>query len=124
MNSVLSLNTTWTAAYFINYIEHSFSSTVANWCDSLNEDGKNTLTMMETPVAMFKHLCKKIKTEFIRAKLNAKEKAREGQKKINNIELWDMRYLKNYIDEFSQYYCKIRHNEANLGMFHDKLHTQ
>ena len=32
-----------------------------------------------------------------------------------------MRYLKNYIAEFSQYYYKIGHNETNLGMFYDKL---
>ena len=32
-----------------------------------------------------------------------------------------MRYLKNYIAEFSQYYCKIGHNETNLGMFYDEL---
>ena len=32
-----------------------------------------------------------------------------------------MRYLKNYIAEFSQYYYKIGHNETNLGMYYDKL---
>ena len=32
-----------------------------------------------------------------------------------------MRYLKNYIAEFSQYYYKIGYNETNLGMFYDKL---
>jgi len=32
-----------------------------------------------------------------------------------------MRYLKNYVTEFSQYYYKIGHNETNLGMFYDKL---
>ena len=32
-----------------------------------------------------------------------------------------MRYLKNYITKFSQYYYKIGHNETNLGMFYDKL---
>ena len=32
-----------------------------------------------------------------------------------------MRYLENYITEFSQYYYKIGHNETNLGMFYDKL---
>ena len=32
-----------------------------------------------------------------------------------------MRYLKNYIAEFSHYYYKIGHNEINLGMFYDKL---
>ena len=77
--------------------------------------------MMETPATMFKNLCKEIETEFIGAKLNSKEKAREWQRKINNIELWDIRYLKNYIAEFSQYYYKIGHNETNLGMFYDKL---
>jgi len=40
---------------FLNYIEHSFSATVANWYDSLSEEGKNTLRIMETPVAMFRN---------------------------------------------------------------------
>ena len=57
--------------------------------------------MMETPAAMFTNLCKKIETKFIGAKLDFEEKAREYQRKINNIELWDMRYLENYITEFS-----------------------
>jgi len=67
MNSLLNLNTTWTAANFLNYIEHSFSSTVADWYDSLTKDGKNTLRMMETPAAIFKNSCKEIETEFIGA---------------------------------------------------------
>ena len=53
MTSVLHLNITWTAANFLNYIEHSFSGTVADWYDSLNEDGKNVFRMMETLAAMF-----------------------------------------------------------------------
>ena len=77
MNSVLNLNTTWTAANFLNYIEHSFSGTIADWYDSLSEDGKNTLRIMETPAAMFRNLCKEIETEFIGAKLDSEEKARE-----------------------------------------------
>ena len=101
MNSVLNLNTTWTTANFLNYIEHSFSGTVADWYDSLSEDGKNTLRVMETPAAMFRSLCKEIETKFVGAKLDSEEKAREWQRKINNIELWDMRYLENYIAEFS-----------------------
>jgi len=40
MNSILNLNTTWTALNFLNYIEHSFSGTVADWYDLLNEKGK------------------------------------------------------------------------------------
>ena len=47
---------------------------------------------METPVAMFKNLCKEIKTEFIEAKLDSEENAKEWQRKINNIELLDKRY--------------------------------
>ena len=77
MNSVLNLNTTGIAANFLNYIKHSFSSIVANWYDSLNEGGKNKLRMMKIPVVMVKNLCKKIETEFIGAKLDSKEKARE-----------------------------------------------
>jgi len=33
--------------------------------------------MMETPTAMFKNLCKEIEIEFIRAKLDSEEKARQ-----------------------------------------------
>ena len=87
MNSILNLTATQTAGNFLNYIEYSFSSTVANWYDALNEAGKNVLRMMETLAVMFKHLCKKIETEFIRAKLHSEEKVREWQRKINNIEL-------------------------------------
>ena len=76
--------------------------------------------MIETLVAIFKKLCKKIKTKFIETKLHSEEKAREWQRKINNIELWDMRYLENYIIEFSQYYYKIKQNETNLRIFYDK----
>ena len=32
-----------------------------------------------------------------------------------------MRFLENYIAEFSQYYYKIGHNDINLGKFYDKL---
>ena len=121
MNSFLNRNTTWTTANFLNCIEYSFSGTVADWYDPLSENGKNTLRVMETPTAMFRSLCKKIKIEFIEAKIDFEDKAREWQRKINNIKLCDMRYLKNYIAEFSQYYYKSGHNEINLGMFYDKL---
>ena len=77
MNSILNLNTNWNAANFLNYIKHSFSGTVADQHDSLNEDKKNTLRMMETFVAMFKKFCKEIETEFIGAKLDYEEKAKE-----------------------------------------------
>ena len=77
MNSILNINTTWTAANFLNYIEYSFSGTVASWYDSLNKDGKNASGMMKTPAAMFKNLRKEIKTKFIGAKLDFEEKARE-----------------------------------------------
>jgi len=76
---------------------------------------------METAVAMFRSLCKEIETAFIRVKIDSEEKAREWQRKIKNTEIWDVRYLENYIAEFSQYYYKIGHNETNLGMFYDKL---
>jgi len=87
MNSILNLNTIWTAANFLDYIEHSFSGTVANWYDSLSEDGKNTLRVMKKSVAMFRNLCKEIETEFTGAKLDSEQKARERQRKVNNIEL-------------------------------------
>jgi len=56
MNSVLNLNTTWTTTNFLNYIEYSFSGIVADWHDSLNEEGKNELRIMETTEAMFKKI--------------------------------------------------------------------
>ena len=59
---------------------------------------------MEIPAAMFKNPYKEIENEFIGAKLDSEEKVREWRRKINNIELWDMKYLKNSIAEFSQYY--------------------
>jgi len=54
MNSILNLNTTWTVASFLNNIKHSFFDTIAGWYDSLSENSKNTLRMMETPAAMVK----------------------------------------------------------------------
>ena len=57
--------------------------------------------MMETLAAIFKNLSKELETEFIGAILDSEEKAREWQRKINNVELWKMRYLENYIVEFS-----------------------
>ena len=77
MNSVLNLNTTWTAANFLNYIEHSFSDTITDWYGLISEDGKNTLRVIETPATMLKNLCKEIETEFIGGKLDSEEKARE-----------------------------------------------
>ena len=77
MNSILNLNTTWTVTNFLNYIEHSFSGTVADWYDSLSEEGKNELRIMETPKAMFKTLCKGIEIEFISSKLDFEEKTKE-----------------------------------------------
>ena len=74
-------------ANFLNYIEYCFSTTTTDWYDLLNEDGKNALRMMEIPAIMFKNLCKEIKTEFIGAKLDYEEKAREWPKHNNNIEL-------------------------------------
>jgi len=53
------------------------SGIVADWYDSLNENRKYVLRMMEPPAATFKNLCKKIKTEFIGVKLDSKEKPRE-----------------------------------------------
>ena len=80
MSSVLNLNTTWTAANFVNYIKHSFLRIVADWCDSLNEEGKKELRMMEAPEAMIKKLCKKIEIEFIGSKLDFEEKTKVAEK--------------------------------------------
>ena len=43
--------------------------------------------MIKTPATMFKNLCKEIKTEFLEAKFDSEEKAREWPRKINNIKL-------------------------------------
>jgi len=56
MNSILNVNTTLTTTKFLNYIEHSFFGTIADWYDSLNKNGKNTLRVMETTAAMFQNL--------------------------------------------------------------------
>jgi len=59
--------------------------------------------------------------KLIGTKLDSKETARGCQRKINNIELWHIRYMKNYITKFIQYYYKIGYNKTNFGMFYDKL---
>ena len=74
MNSVINLNTTWAIENFLNYIEHSFPSSIVDCYDSLDKEGKNTLKMIETPTNMFKTLCKEFKTKFIVAKLDSEEK--------------------------------------------------
>ena len=51
MNSVLNLNTTWTAANFLNDIEHSFFGNIVDWYGLLNKDIKTILRMMEPPAA-------------------------------------------------------------------------
>ena len=79
---------------------------------------------MEKPVAMFKNLCKEIKPEFIRDKLNSEEKAKEQQLNINNIELWDMRYMEKYILEFSQYYYKLSIMTPTFVCFMTNYHIQ
>jgi len=45
--------------------------------ESLNEEGKNELRIMETREAMFKKLYEKIEIEFIGSKLDFEEKTRE-----------------------------------------------
>ena len=65
MNSILNLNTTWVAANILTYIEHSFSDMIANYYDSLNDDSKNGLKMMETSAAIMKI--------YVRSKLNLSE---------------------------------------------------
>ena len=62
---------------------------------------------MKIPAAMFKNLCKELKIEFIGAKLDSEEKAIEQQRNIDNIELWDMRYLDNYIAELFNIITKM-----------------
>jgi len=67
---------------------------VRDWYDSINEEGKNLLRIMKTSTTIFKTLFKEIKIEFIGAKPDFKESAVEWQGKINNIEFYDIRYLK------------------------------
>ena len=82
MNSILNLNTTWTAANFLNHIEHSFSGIIVDWYDSLTEEDKNTLRMVETPAIMFRNLCKEIETEFIDLNLIMKKNQENGKERL------------------------------------------
>ena len=81
MNSVLNLNTTQTTANLWNCIEYSLSGTVVDWYDSLSENSKNILRMMETSATMFRNLCKETETEFIGVKLDFKGKSKRMAKK-------------------------------------------
>jgi len=74
MNSVLNLNTIWTAGNFLNYIEHSFLGIVTDWYDSLNEEAKKELRMMETPEVMFKNYVRKLKLNLLALNLILKKK--------------------------------------------------
>ena len=80
MNSLLNLNTTWTVGNFLNYIEHIFSSTVANWYHSLDEEYKKVLRVMGTPIAMFKKSFKEIETKLIGLNLISKIKLESVKK--------------------------------------------
>ena len=64
------------------------------------------------------------RTEFIGAKLHYEDKNRKWKRKIDYIDLWDMRYLENNITEFNQYSYKIRYKETNLSIFYGKLPYQ
>ena len=75
MDSVLNLNTTWCGGNFLNYVKHSLSGTIVDLYDSLYEQGKIALRIMQTPVAMFK-------TEFIRAKLENKKKLENDKERL------------------------------------------
>lgn len=77
MSSVLNLNATWTTANFLNYLEHSFSGTLADWYDNLDEEAKDVLKTMESATEMFKNLCKIPEGEFIGVEANPLEKERE-----------------------------------------------
>ena len=56
-------------------------------------------------------------TEFIEAKLDYEEKNRKWKRKIDKIDLWDMRYPENYITKFNQYSYKIGYKETILVYF-------
>ena len=82
INSVLNLNTALSTKNFLNYIEDSFSATVADCYDSLDEKCKNALRMMETPGVMLKKLWKEIEIEFNGAKLGFEKKVESGKERI------------------------------------------
>ena len=42
-------------------MKHSYSTTVADWYNSLDEEGKNVLRTIRTPIAMFKNYVRKLK---------------------------------------------------------------
>ena len=82
MNSVLNLNTAWTATNFLNYIEHSFSDTVTDWYDSLNKECKNALRMMKILVVMFKNCVRKLKLSLSELNLILKKKLENGKERL------------------------------------------
>ena len=70
---------------------------------------------METSIATFKNYVMK-STLILSRKPNFEKRATKQKRKINNIEIWDVRDLQKYIAEFSQYYYKIGHNKTNVDM--------
>lgn len=43
------------------------------------------------------------------------------QRKLNNIEICNIEYIKNYICEYSYYFYKLGNNKNKLVMFFHKL---
>jgi len=82
MNSILNLNTTWTTKKFLNYIKHNCSGTAAEWYDLLTEEGKHTLRMMETPVAMFKIYVKNLKPNSSEQDLIPRKKQENDKERL------------------------------------------
>ena len=52
----MNLNTIWADGNLLNYSEHSYFGTVTDLYNSLYEQGKNVLRMMEAPATMFKKI--------------------------------------------------------------------
>ena len=82
MNSVLNLNTAWTIENFLNYIEYSFSDIIADWYDSLDEEGKNVLRMVETLAAMLKNYARKSKLHLLELILILKKKLENDKERL------------------------------------------
>ena len=121
MMSVLNMNPEWRSENFLNYIEHSMYGIVADWYEGIDEETKETLRAIEPPDVMFRQFCKVLEYEFVGDRDDKDKKLIEWQRKLNTLEICNMRFLENYLSEFEQYYYKVGENAINLQMLFDKL---
>ena len=82
MIGVLNLNITWIPGNFLTYIKHRFSGTVAAWCESLDEEGKNISGMMEISAAIFEKLCEEIELNLSKPNQTMKKKIESEKERL------------------------------------------